>query len=186
MTAHSRGSSQETGQYFLRLYNRRNVTGFNEVFKLYHPDIFAFVSYILKGSPASEEIVHDTFLKVWRKKKKFRSLDKLKGYHIVVAKRKCLNYLNSPAGRTIYKELVEEDHIIDAADLLDYKLLQHRLMEKIREKKSEKKSRLFRDIFIREWSTIDVANQNGLKENAVRNEKSRFRELLRQERQEKK
>jgi len=180
MSFRSNEPSHDAEQLYIDRYNKHTEAGFTSVYLYLHPDIFAFISSILRGSPASEEIANDCFLKTWALKKRFKDMAELKGYHTNAAKNACLNYLESPAGRTIYKELADEDHVTNPSDALHNKLLIQLIMEEIR-KTSEKKSDLFRKMLLEDTSAAEYSSENDIAENVVRSKKSKLLKQIQQQ-----
>ena len=117
----------------LQLANFRegNEEGFNYFFKTLYPSLCFFANKYTKNYPAAEEIVNDSFIKVWDKREGFlnaialrsylyktvyhgalRWLEKEKKYNIVIAQQNLVTDENLYVANTIKAETLRELHIV--------------------------------------------------------------------------
>lgn len=92
----------------LDLYNLYDEKGFAYFYVHLFGMLHDLAYRILKGRTGYHEIANDCFVDIWKKKKKFRTPDLLRNYHVVAARNKCLNYLESTPDHT---ELPPDDGI---------------------------------------------------------------------------
>lgn len=72
-----------------------NQEAFKKVYKSYANSIFKTAKYILKNDSWAEEVVQETFLKLWLAKDNIDIHQPLLAYIYVIAKRLCFNKLRS-------------------------------------------------------------------------------------------
>lgn len=58
---------------------------FDQLFRKYSPALYSFVFSIIKDEPGSEEIVQDTFLKIWEKRDELQTGFSFKSYLFTIA-----------------------------------------------------------------------------------------------------
>src|SRR6202042_2415332 len=66
---------------------------YKELFTTLYPDLFQFVSGILKRKEPAEEVVSDLFMKVWEKRKTLEDIRNLRVYCFVAARHLSINQL---------------------------------------------------------------------------------------------
>lgn len=80
---------------------RGNQTAFNTLFRMFHPALCFFARRLaislLPGE--AEEIVSDSFLKLWHRRSNFLSLSSIKAFLYIATRNACLNNLNKEAVR---------------------------------------------------------------------------------------
>ncbi|MES1222377.1 MAG: sigma-70 family RNA polymerase sigma factor [Bacteroidota bacterium] len=79
--------------HFLKMYNERNPEGWDYFYRKLYPEILAYTTKILNGNHISEDITQDSFVTVWNAKNEFPDAGRLKGYHVVVAYRDCVDFI---------------------------------------------------------------------------------------------
>ena len=74
-----------------------NALAFKEFFELYKNRIFVFVEQLIHSRADAEEIVQDTFMKVWQTAPRLVEIDNPGQYIYAIARNKTLNYIRKIA-----------------------------------------------------------------------------------------
>jgi RNA polymerase sigma-70 factor (family 1) len=99
------GRSQYTEKRLLHLVAKGDAQAFREFFDLYKNRIFVFVEQLIHSKADAEEIVQDTFLKVWQTAPTLSEIDNPGQYIYTIARNKTLNYIRKIASD---KNLLEQ------------------------------------------------------------------------------
>ncbi|MGO1597560.1 MAG: RNA polymerase sigma-70 factor [Sphingobacterium sp.] len=114
----------ELGNHVYQQLRKGNIQAFREVFDTYSDRIYSVAYRILKNREQAEEIVQETFLKVWQNREKLDETKAMWPFIFVVAKRLCFNQLRSIRYDVMaQKELIRnmksiaDDHPMDLRDM---------------------------------------------------------------------
>jgi len=66
---------------------------FKFVFEYYYNHVYVYALHLTKSEPVAEEIVQETFLKLWRQEVELKKIKKLEGYLITLARNRAIDYL---------------------------------------------------------------------------------------------
>jgi len=80
-----------------------NEEAFRKVYHQFYNKLLQFAFVLTKNKEASEELVEDVFIKIWKNKHQAASIRNLKVYLYTATKNTCLNYLSSKANENISK-----------------------------------------------------------------------------------
>lgn len=75
----------------IELLNKGDESAFDAVFKKYSPDVYYFSLDLMKSKPDAEEVLQETFLKVWETRKTIDPELNFRYYLITIAKNKIYN-----------------------------------------------------------------------------------------------
>lgn len=75
-------------------FQRGNSEAYRELFHLFYQPLFLFLSKMGMDSFITEEIIHDTFLKLWNKSADFSEMSGLRSFLYVSCKNAALNVLD--------------------------------------------------------------------------------------------
>ena len=151
------------------------------LFKQYHRSLLYFAKSMVRDQEAAEELVADSFVKLWQRRNAFENSDKVKAFLYIATKNACLNHLNSAHSRQVFDG--------DALDLLQsvdpdsYALIvRAELMQQIYEevmKLPDKQREVFRLTFFEDLSTEEISERLGMTATAIFANRSRAVESLR-------
>ena len=86
---------------------------FEEVFNTYSKPLFGFILSILKCEKASEEVLNDVFLKLWKQREELQNIKSLSNYIFIICRNISLNALrNIVKNKTVSLELVSESEFL--------------------------------------------------------------------------
>ena len=153
----------------------------NLLFKRYHRVLLYFARSMVHEQEAAEEIVSDSFVKLWRRRDAFENADKIKAFLYIVTKNACLNYVQSAHVR---QEIDHEAiHLLESAEPETYvRLVRAELMQQIYEevmKLPEKQREVFRLTYFEDLTTDEIAGRLGMTTTAIFANRSRASEALR-------
>jgi RNA polymerase sigma-70 factor (family 1) len=99
---------------------RGDEHAFSELFNTYHQYLGAHIYRITDSVELAEEVVQDTFLKIWLNRKTLSSIKNFKAYMFVISKNHALNCLRKLAKERIAQKSIEDNTAaLDIADLVD-------------------------------------------------------------------
>lgn len=78
----------EDGLALIAAVRERSLAAFEELYRLYHPRLSAFLLHILRRPQLVEEVLDDTMMVVWERADTFRGASKLSTWIFAIAYRK--------------------------------------------------------------------------------------------------
>lgn len=84
---------------------------FEEMYRQYFIRLFRFCHAIVHQKGPAEEIVHDVFLKIWKRRDRLSEIDNLGVYLYISAKNHCLNHLRKDR----HLQVIDIDGLCDEA-----------------------------------------------------------------------
>lgn len=100
-------------------FKRGHLEAFEIYFNYYKKPLTFFAQSILKyHHETAEEIVSDTFLKLWDRRQDFETVQKIKAFLYIVTKNACLTFLNSSyVNKHVTLENLSEDALIEDPEI---------------------------------------------------------------------
>lgn len=151
------------------------------LFRQYHRSLLYFAKSMVRDQGTAEELVADSFVKLWRRREAFESGDKVKAFLYIATKNACLNYLHSAYARQAFGD--ESLDVLQSVDPDSYaRIVRAELMQQIYEevmKLPEKQREVFRLTFFEELDTDEIAERLGMTSTAIFANRSRAIEALR-------
>ena len=161
-------------------FKQKDAKAFAYIFKLYRKSLVYFAEKILGIREEAEDIVADSFMKLWDKHADFNSLPEIKSFLYVVTRNSCLNFLKyskrvsaSQKEFSYWTDNKEEEilHIMYRAELLT------ELNSEI-ETLPQKMRKIFELSFFQELPSDEIANKLGLSIKTVRNQRAKAVHLI--------
>ena len=156
-------------------------TALKDIYEMFGRSLFFFVNNMIDNSQQAEDIVAESFIKLWRQRATFVELRNIKAYLYVIARNACLNYLKHIKRRTSsHKELqyiLDESHD-EVLNRIIYSDLLKIIFDEI-ENLPELARKIFKMTFIEGLKPDEIALRLNMPSQNVRNNKSRAIELLR-------
>jgi len=114
---------------WLTEFNKGNNRAFQTIFEDYNKILFASCMQLVKDKEQAEDIVAETFTKVWQRRETFQTADHVKAFLFVTTRNASLNYLRHIQRKTasqselsyLQKDKDDQDVI---NDLIEGELLQ--------------------------------------------------------------
>lgn len=151
------------------------------LFRQYHRPLLYFAKSMVRDQETAEELVADSFVKLWQRRETFENTDKVKAFLYIATKNACLNYLNSTHARQAF-----DGEVLDALQSLDpdsyAQVVRAELMQQIYDevmKLPQRQREVFRLTFFEELDTDEIAARLGMTPTAIFANRSRAIEALR-------
>ena len=90
----------------IRAFKKGDSRAFEKLFQEYHKKLYAFLFHLLHSKEDAEEIVQDTFIKVWEKREDFIDGYSFDSFLFTIAKNAFLNLNRKKINRVVF-----EDHL---------------------------------------------------------------------------
>ena len=151
-------------------------SAFDTLYLHYFEPLVKHVAEITKDVAAAEDIVQDTFYKMWERRETFSKYDKIAGWLFVSTYNASMNYL-----RKIVADKKNQQHIPQAEDT-DYKIHeeQFRLMEEAIEQLPPQRKKIFRLCKLEGLTYDQAAEQLGISRNTVKDHLSKAAESIKE------
>ncbi len=106
-------------QFSKPLHYHLDYTSFNEIFNLYYPRLCAYVYEITQNTTASEDIVQEVFIRLWKGRKEINIKGDIFNYLLKACKNASLNFLRSESSRRKNLEEIPKKETINNLDFIE-------------------------------------------------------------------
>jgi len=174
--------TQQEAVEALRLFNERNETGMTMIYKTYSILLLAYVKNFLNDRDQAEDIVAETFSKLWYSDSRFEVMEKLLAYIHVTAKNACIDYLRRRKVEAANIARLESSAEMFFEMNADFRGIEESLQSRIDNEiqKLPKKSQIiFKMAFLEDATNREIAARLGISEKTVRNRKVSILKKLR-------
>ncbi|WP_374948151.1 RNA polymerase sigma factor [Mucilaginibacter sp.] len=111
---------------------RGDEYAFSELFKTYHQQLGTHIYRITESMELAEEVVQDTFLKIWLNREALSNVDNFRAYLFVLSKNHALNCLRKLAKQRLLQLHIEDNAVVlETPDLAEQNEYYHLLDEAI-------------------------------------------------------
>jgi len=152
-----------------------------DVYTLYGGSLFFFAKNIVDHKEEAEDIVAESFIKLWRQRATFVEQRHIKAYLYLVTRNACLNHLKHLKRKTSsHKELMYLEN--EGYDEVMNRIIHGEVLKIISdevEKLPDLARKIFKLTFVEGLKPDEIALQLSMPPQNVRNNKSRALELLR-------
>lgn len=153
----------------------------NVLFRRYQRRLLYFAKSMVRDLETAEELVADSFVKLWQRQGTFENDDKVKAFLYIATKNACLNHLNSAHARQAFDS--EALDVLQGADPDSYaRIVRAELMQQVHSevmKLPDKQRDVFRLTFFEELDTDEIAERLDMSPSAIFANRSRAVEALR-------
>lgn len=136
-----------------------------------HLYALTFHAYRICGNKeVAEEIVADTFEKLWQRKDNFRSEINIKSFLYITTRNACLDYIRSAQQRTSNQSVeLNEDLILQEIDPLTHLIHAELIQSLVHEidHLPQRQGDVFRMIYLEGFTTDEICTRLGITPNAV-------------------
>jgi len=160
------------------LLKNDSIPALNRLYKMYYRSLYYFGCKLTGNDAEAEDIVAESFIKLWDKRDSFEALSQIKAFLFVVTKNACLNYIKR-SSRHISTP-INEAIIYDEEELYLQELeteVINQLYNEI-EQLPQKAKEIFKLIFFDKKQTFEIAEQLNISKKTVLNQKLRAIHLL--------
>lgn len=151
------------------------------IFRTYNRPLLYFAKQIVGEAEVAEEIVSDSFVKLWQARDKFYLAEKVKAFLYIVTKNACLNHVRSSHARHELNYEMGEELLSADPEIYD-KIIRTELMQSIYEEVSrlpEKQREVFRLTYLDDLNTEEICERLRMTPTAVFANRSRAVKILR-------
>lgn len=155
----------------LREIAEGDLPAFRRFFDLYRDRLYIFVEQLTHSRADAEEIIQDTFLKVWESAPLLSRLDEPRNYIYTIARNKTLNYLRKIARdkQLVYQAWACQSDLDNSLEESLRSLECRELIEKAVRSLSPQKQTVFRLSREEHLSHAEIAARLGLSQSRVKN-----------------
>lgn len=154
--------------------NKHN--GLKEIYGIYYKPLRYFVSEYIKDKSTAEDIVAETFVKLWEYREKFDSMIAIRSFLYVTAKHASLNHLRKIYVKQEFLDINNLDQeIFDDSDIFN-NIVRTEIIKSIYDevqKLPAKQQEIFRLTFIEDKSIDEICTLLQMNESAVYTNRSR-------------
>jgi len=156
-----------------------SITGFREgnhedytyVYDLYSAKIYSFAYSLLKNVEEAQDKTSDTFTKLWRLHANFESLNNIKAFLYITCRYACLDFLRHlKVERKTHESILRTLRIEEDPDKIDDTEIFMELASLI-ERLPVKRRKIFELIYYQNQTTSEVAQEMGISNQNVLNQK---------------
>jgi RNA polymerase sigma-70 factor (family 1) len=162
------------------LLKKESIPALNRLYKIYYRSLYYFACQLTRDEAESEDIVAESYIKLWEKRSDFDTLSQIKAFLFIVTKNACLNYIKRSARHTSIYAQVSEAIIYDEEELFLQEVESEVLRQLYHEIETlpKKARQVFKLIFFEGKQTFEIAEQLHISKKTVLNQKLRAIALL--------
>jgi RNA polymerase sigma-70 factor (family 1) len=159
-----------------------NEKGLSAIFKSYHAGLLYFASQYLPYSQAAEDIVAESFIKIWERRSDFESLPAIKSFLYITVRNACLNQIKQSSRYAACHEEIK--YLAEKSEELycTQKMIKAELLNQIWqdiELLPEARRKIFKMIYMEGLNTFEIASALKISVDTVRVQKARALHALR-------
>ncbi len=145
------------------------------IFKMYHKSLCYFARQLIHNEEQAEDIVAETFVKLWQRNTDFENLATIRSFMYVTIRNSCSNYL-----RHIHRKAASHERILGSAerdeDYIESRMVKADLLRIILEEVESLppiRRKIFKMIFVEDLSIFEIATKLNITVDTVRVQKAR-------------
>lgn len=104
----------------IKAFKNGNSDAFERLFQLYHKKLYAYLMHLLNSKEDAEEIVQESFIKIWEKREDFIEGYPFDAYLFKIAKNSFLNHNRKKVNQRIFENYLEYANEISPDKTDDY------------------------------------------------------------------
>lgn len=158
---------------------------FTELYNLYFSKLFGFVFKLTRSQVITQEIVQDSFVKIWTNREMLNENNSIQSYIFTIAKNRLIDALRKTTSVTHFEDYMEFSNSVELSennvnskidnDYLDYKLY---TVKKILSHRQHEIFDLYKE---KRLTTQQIADRLSISERTVKNQLSLIIKALRNE-----
>lgn len=161
-------------------FNSGSQKAFAEIYNHFYRSLYYFSKRLVADTQEAEDIVAESFIKLWKKQGSFASAENIKAFLFVITRNASLNYLrHSQHQHSTHQEL---SYLADDQDQLFHQEITAELIQLIYadiENLSEKRREIVKMILLEGLEDDQIASRLNISSKTVRNQKATAVQLLR-------
>lgn len=104
----------------IKAFKKGDLKAFEKLFERYHKELYAFLFHLLNSKEDAEEIVQDTFVKIWEKREDFNEGYPFSSFLFKIAKNSFLNQNRKKVNRKVFENHLNFLNEISTGNTDDY------------------------------------------------------------------
>ncbi len=164
----------------LALYKRDEKSAFRLLFDTYYVPLVLFVNRMIQNEHSSEDIVQETLINFWQKKRILNVTGRLDNYLFESVKNKALDYIKSNDRRIEVHQSAYEDqdstNIFDSPEADEYAKL-YKAIEQL----PDDRKKVFKLVYIEGYKSKEAAEVLNISINTVQTQLRRSLQFLREQ-----
>lgn len=117
-------NQKESEIELIRAFKKGNTIAFEKLFQKYHKKLYAFLFHLLHSKEDAEEIVQETFIKIWEKREDFIEGYSFNSFLFTIAKNAFLNLNRKKINRRVFENHLDFLEEISTGKTDDYVIFQ--------------------------------------------------------------
>jgi RNA polymerase sigma-70 factor (ECF subfamily) len=172
----------ENGEALVQEFKKGSQEEFAFYFRYYYRPLCYFAAQLVEGSSEAEDIVKDSFIKLWNNRDNFNDPNYIKAFLYTTTRNACLNHLRHRQVKNTYrKEMTYREGAGEKEQVLQ-QMIRAELMEEIYheiEKLPEKQRQVFKLAYFEELKNNEIAQQMNISIFTVKQHKAKALTTLR-------
>lgn len=172
-----------TPEDHFRSFQKGEEQGFDYLFELYYKPLTHFAFVFLKETQASEDVVQESFIKLWEKRETIGSLSAIKPYLYTSVRNRCIDLLRRQVHQEAYVIHINKLPRENAPDVTE-KIITSEAMHQIYialQKLPSKYKQVLNMLYVEGKEVKEIATEHDLPLSTVKSQKQRALELLRKQ-----
>lgn len=164
-----RSTQSYTDEEAINLFRLGEEKSLGYIVKRFQKELLFFANNMVQKEEVAEEIVDDSFLKVWQRHADFNALPALKSFLYIAVKNACLDYLKSPKNQPL-ENISDLERELPSPDSVEARMIYSELLGLIFrevEQLPEKQKQVFLMSYIEGLTTEEIAERLAISTNAV-------------------
>ena len=150
------------------------------IFKLYYNPLCLFAERLTKDRPSAEDIVEESFLKLWARHADFDSVQNVKAFLYITTRNSCLNFLKQEQRDSVSRKQLaylandREEYVLN-------EMIRAEVLQKIQseiEKLPDQCRRIFELCYLEGLKNLEIADLLRISIHTVKNQKARALQVL--------
>lgn len=168
-------------EHHFQSFQRGEESGFTYFFKTLYKPVLQYAHNLIDNEPAAEDIVEESFIKLWEKRTSVQSAAAVKPYLYAIVRNACVDYLKKNKTEATAKKQIlwlsetENNPLQEEGGLPNIQLNMQDAVEML----SPRKAQIFTMFHLQHKSIKQIAMELNLTNGSVKNQKSDALEMLR-------
>ena len=165
----------------LRAIQNGDEQGFNHLFRQYYAPLTYFAQSIINERELAEDIVEDTFVKLWERPEILSRPGSIKSYFYTTVRNACIDHVRKVKRMNAYSAEIKNTETIEEKPII-HRIIEAETMHMIYqalETLPPKCGQIFKMFYLQGKQLNEIASELGLSLSTVKSQKGRALELLR-------
>lgn len=172
---------QDLSNAIIRNFKAGEARSLEALFRLYYNPLCLFAERLVKNRQAAEDIVEESFLKLWLKHEDFNHIQNIKAFLYITTRNSCLNLLKQEQRDALSKQQLA--YLADDKEgFVLNEIVRSEVLQKIQseiEKLPEQCRKIFELCYLDGLKNFEIAQLLRISIHTVKNQKARAVQILR-------